>query len=87
MLALSSPVQASLLDELGHSLLSGPSVEGAIIIVDERPVSLQDPIEQTEQGFAGNWLNHSNDNEPGLFLMPVGRSDELGVGVGIRFPF
>jgi hypothetical protein len=86
VLAVSTPVRASVLDELGQSLLSGSAVTDRR---GELPISLQDSYPTPEQNSLAAVADRTpqNSNKPSLFLMPVGRSDELGVGVGIRFPF
>ncbi len=80
--------QASVLDELGQSLLSGPSPDS----LDDysRVVPVSELSFGVEPGAMPNHLAPEPDSDqksPSLFVMPVGRSDEVGIGVGVRFPF
>lgn len=89
LLALFSPAQASVLDNLGQSILSGPTSILAIDKSRDQAISRQVSdtlLEQNALDGSASLSPHSG-NQPSLFLMPVGRSDEVGIGIGIRFPF
>jgi hypothetical protein len=80
--------QASVLGELSRSLLSGPSPDLLADYARLTPISASsfhaDPADMPNHLLPGPG---SNLHSPGFFLMPVGRSDEVGIGLGIRFPF
>jgi hypothetical protein len=83
LFVLCPPAQASLLDELRQSLLTGPT-PGSVPALRERPVS-----EQGLETPAGDLLGERliEQPKPGLFLMPAGSAGDPGLGVGIRFTF
>lgn len=88
-LAMASTAQASVLEELSQSLLAGPTAELLADAYRSLPVSAQIPSTHLDE-FAGTPSSASMGSagrSPGFYLMPVGRPDEAGVGIGIRFPF
>jgi hypothetical protein len=88
LFCLSPATQASVLGDLSQSLLSGPSPDLLADYARLTPISASsfyaDPADMPNHLLPGPG---SDAHSPGLFLMPVGRSDEVGLGLGVRFPF
>jgi hypothetical protein len=83
LFVLCPPAQASLLDDLRQSLLTGP-VPGSVPALRERPVSEQG-ADTSAQDLLGE--RPVDQPKPGLFLMPAGSAGDPGLGIGIRFTF
>ncbi|HXG28409.1 MAG TPA: hypothetical protein VNJ47_06125 [Nevskiales bacterium] len=83
LFVLCPPAQASLLDDLRQSLLTGP-VPGSVPALREPP-RLEQGAETSAQDLSGE--RPTDPVGPGLFLMPAGSAGDPGLGIGIRLTF
>lgn len=88
LFCLAPATQASVLGDLRQSLLSGPSpdllADYARLVPASASSFYADPADMPNHLLPSPG---SDLHSPGFFLMPVGRSDEVGIGLGLRFPF